>query len=202
MVGPVVVPETGGLDRREVVRALLQDRGDMLVVSGLGSPSYDLHAAGDHDGNYYLWGAMGGAALVGFGIAQAQPQRRVLVLTGDGEQLMGVGGLLTISVVQPRNLTIVVLDNGHFGETGMQTSHTGAGIDLAAIANTAGFRHSGVIRDMEAVRTLRDQLHQTTNGAGFYTVKVKAEPLPRSLPPRDAVHIKNRFRSYLGLPVT
>jgi thiamine pyrophosphate-dependent acetolactate synthase large subunit-like protein len=108
-------------------------------VTGLGSPSYDVHAAGDHDGNYYLWGAMGAAALVGFGLAQAQPDRTVLVVTGDGEQLMGLGGLATIAIAAPANLVIVVLDNGHYGETGMQRSHTGLGLDLAAIAKAAGF---------------------------------------------------------------
>ena len=75
-------------------------------------------AAGDHDANFYLWGAMGGAALIGLGLAMAQPDRPVAVFTGDGEQLMGVGGLLTIAVKKPGNLSVVVLDNGHFGEDG------------------------------------------------------------------------------------
>jgi thiamine pyrophosphate-dependent acetolactate synthase large subunit-like protein len=115
------------LQRRSVVQALLHERGDALVVSGLGSPSYDVFAAGDHPGNFYLWGAMGGAALVGMGLALAQPRRPVIVITGDGEQLMGLGGLATIAVRRPPNLSIVVLDNGHYGETGMQLSHAGAG---------------------------------------------------------------------------
>src|SRR5437016_14259852 len=122
------------LDRRAVVSALLRDRGDMLVVTGLGSSSYDVHSVGDVDTNYYLWGAMGSAALVGCGIAQAQPDRKVLVITGDGEQLMGLGGLATIGIAQPKNLSIVVIDNDHFGETGMQKSHTGFGLDLAKVA--------------------------------------------------------------------
>jgi thiamine pyrophosphate-dependent acetolactate synthase large subunit-like protein len=118
-------------DRREAVRALLTNRGDMLLVTGLGSASYDAFAAGDHDGSFYLWGAMGGAALVGLGLALAQPQRPVVVLTGDGEQLMGLGGLGTIASRKPGNLSIVVLDNGRFGETGMQVSHTSLGLALA-----------------------------------------------------------------------
>src|ERR1700712_2221865 len=116
--------EFGTLDRRQTVATLLADRGDLLVVSGLGSPTYDVFAAGDHDANFYLWGAMGGAALIGLGLALAQPSRPVAVITGDGEALMGVGGLLTIAVKQPPNLSIIVLDNGHFGETGMQLSHS------------------------------------------------------------------------------
>ena len=94
-------------------------------------------AAGDHDGNYYLWAAMGSAAMVGLGIATAQPDRPVLVLTGDGEMLMGFGALATIALRKPANLTIAVLDNGHFGETGMQESHAGRGIDLDRVARPA-----------------------------------------------------------------
>jgi len=120
----------GSLDRRAAVKALLADRGELLVVSGLGSSSYDLFDAGDHPGNFYLWGAMGGAAMVGLGLALAQPQRPVLVITGDGEQLMGIGSLLTVAVKKPGNLAIAVLDNGHFGETGMQMSHSGLGAKL------------------------------------------------------------------------
>src|ERR1700756_88993 len=143
--------DSRGLDRREAVAALLKDRGDHLVVCGLGSPGYDVHAAGDHDANYYLWGAMGAAALMGLGLAQATPERNVLVITGDGEQLMGLGGLATIAVAKPRNLTIVVIDNGHFGETGMQQSHTGCGLDLAAVARACGFSETGVAEDMAAI---------------------------------------------------
>src|SRR5580698_1523043 len=120
------------LDRRHFVRQLLIDRGDLLVVSGLGSATYDVAAAGDHPLNFYLWGAMGGAAMIGLGLALARPDRRVLVLTGDGEALMGLGSLATIGVKQPANLVVVVLDNEHYGETGMQPSHTRSGIDLAA----------------------------------------------------------------------
>lgn len=178
---------------------LLGDRGDLLVVTGLGSPAYDVHHAGDCDANYYLWGAMGGAAMIGLGLAQAQRDRPVLVITGDGEQLMGLGGLATIAVARPRNLTVVVLDNGHYGETGMQKSHTGCGIDLAAVAAACGFADTDVVDDLVGVAALRDKLHQTADGPRCYVLKVKAENQPRSLPPRDAVHLKNRFRAHLGL---
>jgi thiamine pyrophosphate-dependent acetolactate synthase large subunit-like protein len=189
------------LDRREAVAALLLERGDMLVVTGLGSPSYDVHATSDSDANFYLWGAMGSAALVGLGLAQAQPGRRVLVVTGDGEQLMGLGGLATIAIARPRNLAIAVLDNGHFGETGMQRSHTGLGLDLAAVAAACGI-DSAIVTDLPAVRAVRTKLHEPSDGPRLYVLKVKPENLPRSLPPRDAVHLKNRFRLRLGLPIT
>jgi len=193
-------PETVPLGRRAVVAALLKDRGDTLVVTGLGSATYDVHAAGDHDGNYYLWGAMGGAALVGLGIAQAQASRRVLVITGDGEQLMAFGALATIAVAKPKNLDIVVIDNQHFGETGMQGSHTGHGIDLATIAEVCGFATARTLTGMAEVEALAGTLQANAEGPRLFVIKVLPENPPRSLPSRDAVYIKNRFRAHLGLP--
>ncbi|MCB0219858.1 MAG: aldehyde dehydrogenase [Chrysiogenetes bacterium] len=195
MVSPVP------LDRRAAVAALLAGRGDLLVVAGLGSPAYDLHAAGDHDANFYLWGAMGGAALMGLGLAQARPERPVLVLTGDGEALMGLGGLATIAIAAPGNLTIAVIDNGHFGETGMQRSHTGRGLDLAAVAAACGFAEAGTVTDMAGVEALRARLRGPAEGPRLCVLKVEACNLPRSLPARDAVYLKNRFRAALGLGV-
>jgi len=200
-VRPVAKQSHPALDRRAAVAALLGDRGDLLVVTGLGSPSYDVHAAGDTDANYYLWGAMGAAALVGLGLAQAQADRTVLVITGDGEQLMGLGGLATIAVARPKNLVIAVVDNGHFGETGMQESHTARGIDLAAVAAACGFVDTRRIDDMAGVEAARGALHRPADGPRLFLLKVKAENLPRSMPARDAVHLKNRFRARLGLPV-
>ena len=189
------------LDRREAVATLLDGRGDLMVVAGLGSPAYDVHHAGDSDANYYLWGAMGGAAMVGLGLAQARRDRRVLVVTGDGEQLMGLGGLATIAVARPCNLAIVVLDNGHYGETGMQRSHTGCGLDLCAVAAACGFADTGVIYDLEALVALREKLRCIADGPRLYVLRVRPETPPRSLPPRDAVHLKNRFRAHLGMQI-
>ncbi|MBL8664257.1 MAG: hypothetical protein JNM29_15610 [Candidatus Odyssella sp.] len=190
------------LERRAAVAELLKERGELLVVAGLGSPAYDLHAAGDSDANFYLWGAMGSAALIGLGLAQAQPARKVLALTGDGEQLMGLGGLATIAVAKPKNLVVAVIDNGHFGETGMQASHTGRGLDLAAVAAAMGFAETRTVSDLAGVASLRAALHAAAAGPRLYVVKVAARNPPRSLPPRDAVHLKNRFRARLGLPVS
>lgn len=187
------------LDRREAVARLLAARDGALVVTGLGSPSYDVHAAGDSDDNYYLWGAMGGAALTGLGLAQAQPDKRVMVITGDGEMLMAFGAMATIAVAAPRNLDIIVLDNQHFGETGMQSSHTGHGIGLHKIAEAAGFADTGECRTLVEVADLAERLGQPAPGPRLFVLKIKAENLPRSLPPRDAVFIKNRFRAHLGL---
>jgi thiamine pyrophosphate-dependent acetolactate synthase large subunit-like protein len=195
----VVIAMPGVLERRDAVARLLADRGDALVVTGLGSPTYDVHAVGDHDANYYLWGAMGGAALVGFGLAQSQPGRRVIVITGDGEQLMALGGLATIAAARPTNLDIVVLDNEHYGETGMQTSHTGLGIDLAAIATAIGFADSRVVTTNTELAQLVSGRGAPSTGPRLAVVKIRPENLPRSMPSRDAVFIKNRFRAHLAL---
>ena len=127
------------LNRRDVVSRIVRDRGDALFVTGLGSATWDAAAAGDHRNNFYLWGGMGGAAATGLGLARAQPDRRVIVLTGDGEMLMGIGSLATIAVSAPSNLAVCVIDNQHYGETGMQETHTGHGVDLAGMAAAAGF---------------------------------------------------------------
>ncbi|MGO8723762.1 MAG: thiamine pyrophosphate-dependent enzyme [Acidimicrobiales bacterium] len=174
----------------------------MLVVSGLGSPSYDVYAAGDHEGNYYLWGAMGAASLVGLGLAQAQVDRTVVVVTGDGEQLMGLGGLATVAIAAPPNLVIVVLDNGHYGETGMQRSHTGFGLDIASVARAVGFADVRTIVDQAQVEEMAFSIREAASGPRFYAVKIRADILPRSLPPRDAVYGKNRLRMHLGFEVT
>lgn len=187
-----------GLHRRTVVAELLRDRGRLLVVTGLGSPAYDCMAAGDHDCNFYLWGAMGSAAMVGLGLASAQPTRPVLVVTGDGEMLMGLGALATIGQRPPANLTIAVLDNGHYGETGMQESHTGRGLELATVAGACGLVWSGVVADMAGVGALRERLH-ACQGASLASIKIAADEVARVLPPRDGVHLTNRLRAALGL---
>jgi thiamine pyrophosphate-dependent acetolactate synthase large subunit-like protein len=180
------------LDRRAFVRELLVNRNNLLVVTGLGSPTYDAAACGDHPLNFYLWGAMGSAAMIGLGLALAQPSRRVLVLTGDGEALMGMGSLATIGVKQPANLAIVVLDNQHYGETGMQASHTQAGIDLVAVAKACRFADGLHVSDMGEAGKVRDLVH---NGRGPLLVqaRITSDPTPRVLPTRDGHAIKLRF---------
>jgi thiamine pyrophosphate-dependent acetolactate synthase large subunit-like protein len=187
----------GTLDRRAVVSRLLEDRTDLLVVTGLGSASYDVMAAGDHENNYYLWAAMGSAAMVGLGLAMSQSDRQVLVITGDGEAMMGFGALATIAVQKPTNLVIAILDNGHFGETGMQISHAGFGIRIDQVAASLGYSWTKEIRDMAGVDEMYQQLRHR-DGLKLATIKVEAKNLRRVLPPRDGVYIKNRFRAALG----
>lgn len=189
---------SGTIERRAFVKELISLCPDALVVGGLGSSTYDMFAAGDRDQNFYLWGAMGGAAMIGLGLALAQPNKSVVVITGDGEQLMGLGALATINAQQPKNLTIVVLDNGHFGETGMQHSHSSLGTDLTAVSKACGIANSFKIKDASEVKTIQQHVVARA-GVAFAQVYVVADDLPRALPSRDGVHIKNRFRQTLGL---
>ena len=177
------------LQRRKVVSALLKDRKKLLVVAGLGSTAWDCTAAGDHDLTFPLWGAMGQAAMIGLGLALAQPKRRVLVITGDGEMLMGLGSLATIGVHKPANLTVVVIDNERYGETGMQHTHTAHGVDLAGVARACGFR----VFDF---KDHRNAIHEAP-GPNFAQVKVAAEKIPLVLPPREGALLKARFRRAL-----
>ncbi len=188
------------LERRSVMRKLVADRGDLLVVPGLGSTTYDLAAAGDHPLNFYLWGAMGGAAMIGLGLALAQPARRVLVATGDGEMLMGLGALATIAVQGPKNLAVVVIDNERYAETGLQETHTAHGCDLAGVAKAAGFASVLTVRT-EAELAAALPLLREGQGPMFATIKVTPERPPFVLPSNDGVYIKSRFRAaLLGTP--
>ncbi len=185
------------LERREFVRQLLIDRGDLLVVPGLGSATYDVAAAGDHPLNFYLWGAMGGTTMIGLGLALARPDRRVVAIPGDGDMLMGIGSLATIGVKQPNNLVVVVLDNAHYGETGMQPSHTNAGIDLVAMALACRFKQARAVSRIEEAGDVRALLHRG-QGPILINARIKAEDTPRVLPLRDGHAIKHRFIAALN----
>ena len=185
------------LQRREVVNFLLNQRDDLLVVAGLGAPAWDITAAGDHPLSFPLWGAMGGAAMIGLGLAMAQPKRNVLVVTGDGEMLMGLGSLAVIGAHKPANLSIVVLDNEHYGETGMQKTVTGLGVDLVGMAKSAGLAQSILVANKSDLENLRNEIYKkgkARSGTLFGQVKVGSDKLPLVLPPRDGVYLKNRFR--------
>jgi thiamine pyrophosphate-dependent acetolactate synthase large subunit-like protein len=184
------------LQRRDVVRKLLADRNDLLVVAGLGAPAWDVTDAGDHPLNFPLWGGMGGAVMIGLGLALAQPGRKVLVITGDGEMLMGLGSLATVGIMRPKNLSVVVLDNEVYGETGQQRTHTAYGVDLAATAGACGFVASSLVTAESDIAPLRKAIH-AGDGPLFAQIKVAAEQMPLVLPPRDGAHLKNRFREAL-----
>ena len=187
---------TATLHRREVVKALLADRRDLLVVAGLGSTAWDCTAAGDSPLTFPMWGGMGNAAMLGLGLALAQPGRRVLVITGDGEMLMGLGSLATVGVQGPHNLAIAVIDNERYGETGMQGTHTAHGVDLAVIALACRFCDASIVRHETEFEPARSALLGKT-GPILVQIKVAAESLPLALPPREGVLLQDRFRHAL-----
>ncbi|HVZ54966.1 MAG TPA: thiamine pyrophosphate-dependent enzyme [Pseudolabrys sp.] len=188
-----------GLERRAAMALLMAGRGDdLLVVPGLGSTTYDLAAAGDNNNNFYLWGAMGGAAMIGLGLALAQPERRVAVITGDGEMLMGLGSLATIALKKPKNLAVIVFDNGVYGETGMQASHTQSGADLLGVAKACGIHACMDVRDETDLEELARRLADLSETL-FARVVIRPDEPPRVLPLRDGVALKDRFRAAVGV---
>lgn len=199
------------LQRRPLVKQLLDGAGDdLLVIAGLGSSNWDITAAGDRPLNMPLWGSMGAPVGMGLGLALAQPTKRVLVITGDGDMLMSLGSLATVATQMPENLAIVVLDNEKFGETGNQATHTsprnngptdsGAGTDLAMIARGCGIADATTVREAgEVAEFVKDV--RTKKGPVFRLVKVMVEKLEFVMPPQDGAHLKDRFRqALLGHP--
>ena len=188
------------LDRRAVVKSLLADRKDALVVGGLGATTYDLAAAGDHARNFSLWGAMGGAVMIGLGLALAQPKLPVVVITGDGEMLMGMGSLATVGLQKPANLTIIVLDNECYGETGGQASHTQAATDLVGVAKSCGIADARTLETMGEIEAYAKSLQDIIAGPRFANVKIDSADVERVLSNRDGMFIITRFRGDLGFP--
>jgi thiamine pyrophosphate-dependent acetolactate synthase large subunit-like protein len=186
------------LERRSVVAALLEGRKDAIAVGGLGASTYDIAAAGDHDRNFYLWGAMGGAVMIGLGVALAQPELPVIVITGDGEMLMGMGSLATVGLQQPKNLTVIVLDNEVYGETGGQASHTGSSTDLVGVAKACGIEDARSLATMAEIKTFAATMQDVSIGPRFASIKIDSANLERVLASRDGGFIVSRIRGALG----
>ena len=186
------------LERRSVVSALLAGRKDAIVVGGLGASTYDIAAAGDHDRNFYLWGAMGGAVMIGLGVALAQPKLPVVVITGDGEMLMGIGSLATVGLQKPGNLTIIVLDNEVYGETGGQASHTASTADLVGVAKACGISDARTIATMAEIEAFTAPMQDVSRGPRFASIKIDNANLERVLASRDGSFIVTRIRGALG----
>ena len=185
------------LDRRDAVPALLGRHEDFLIVTGLAGTAKDI-AALTKDGahTFTMAGAMGAACAMGLGLALARPDKRVLVITGDGELLMNVGALATISVMNPANLSIVCVDNGHYGETGYQKSHTSLGVDLEKIAIGAGIKMTRTIgRESEIADGAR--LLRAGNGTAFVLLRVKPTDPPGFKRNMDASAVRIRFKTAL-----
>jgi thiamine pyrophosphate-dependent acetolactate synthase large subunit-like protein len=186
------------LGRREVVATLLRHRKDAIAVGGLGASTYDIAAAGDHERNLYLWGAMGGAVMIGLGLALAQPKLPVVVITGDGEMLMGMGSLATVGLQSPRNLSIVVLDNESYGETGGQVSHTASAADLVGVARACGIADARSLATLGEIETFANAMRDLSGGPRFANVKIDGANLERVMSSRDGMFILTRLRGSLG----
>jgi len=182
------------LERRKAIASLMANRPkDMFVVPGLGSTTYDMASLGEKDSDFYLWGAMGGAAMIGLGLALAKPKLKVAVITGDGEMLMGLGSLATIGVQRPPNLAVIVFDNGHYGETGMQPSHTDKGVDLVGVARACGIARAYDVEDQGGLEKIARELVALKETL-FARVRIAADDPPRVLPSKDGVELKLRLR--------
>ncbi|HEX3535445.1 MAG TPA: thiamine pyrophosphate-dependent enzyme [Stellaceae bacterium] len=185
------------LDRREAVPKLIGRHQDFLFVTGLAGTARDIAAlTGDGAHIYTMAGAMGGAAMIGLGLALARPDKRVLVATGDGEILMNLGALATIAVLNPANLVILVVDNGHYGETGYQKSHTSLGVDLEKIAAGSGIKRTGTVAT-EAEIAEGSHLLREGNGTAFLLLKVKPDDPPPFKRNMDPASCRVRFRTAL-----
>jgi len=185
----------GTLDRREVVAGLIKGRGDALIVTGLGSTCYDFGTQ-DHPNTFYLWGGMGAAAMLGLGLALAQPTRRVVVVTGDGEMLMGLGAFATIGAKSPKNFSLVVIDNEHYSETGMQPTHTQRGVSMTGVAKACNFPNAETIYTEQEMAKAVPEIFGGKELV-FRDIKVNTSRYPMSIKLRDGAHIKNRFRENL-----
>ncbi|MBN9005069.1 MAG: aldehyde dehydrogenase [Rhizobiales bacterium] len=190
--------KTNLLERRAVVATLLDGRKNAIAVGGLGASTYDIAAAGDHDRNFYLWGGMGGAVMIGLGLALAQPKTPVVVITGDGEMLMGIGSLATVALQKPANLSIVVLDNERYGETGGQASHTSGSVDLVGVARSCGIADARSIATMAEIAAFAASMQDVAAGPRFASVKIDGANLERVLANRDGTFIVSRIRQSLG----
>jgi phosphonopyruvate decarboxylase len=185
------------LDRTHAVPAIVGAHEDFLIVTGLAGTSKEFgHMTRDGDHLFSMAGAMGAACSVGLGLALAQPDRKVLVATGDGELLMNVGSLATVSVHNPPNLSILCVDNGHYGETGYQLSHTSLGVDLEKMAAGAGIKATRTVETedqiAEGARVLRE-----SNGTSFVLLRVKPTNPPAFKRNMRANECRARFRNAL-----
>lgn len=186
------------IQRRAFVAELLQRRGNALVIPGLGSATWDCFAAGDSPEHLYTWGGMGLAVPTALGVALAQPARRVLAMTGDGEMMMGIGSLAVVADQGPANLAILVLDNESFGETGRQTGLTAGRTDIAAVARGFGIARTLTVTEQGQVAELAEFLFQG-EGPGLAVAKIALSEDPWRLPEKDGGTIARRFRLALGL---
>lgn len=182
------------LDRIDAVPKIIGKPGDVLFVAGLAGTSKDLaHITNDGPNFYGMAGAMGAAVSMGLGLALARPDRKVVVATGDGELLMNIGALATVSIMNPPNLSILCVDNGHYGETGYQLSHTSLGVDLEQMAIGAGIKSTMTVESEDQIAAGARMLRES-NGTCFVLLRVKPTDPPKFKRDLDPAATRVRFR--------
>lgn len=189
------------LDRREAVPALVGNPDDFLIISGLAGTVYDMTSLTNNGNNFFgLGGAMGAACMMGLGLALAQPNKKVLVATGDGELLMSLGSLATIGVINPPNLSIICVDNGHYGETGYQKTHTYRGVDIEKFAQGARIKKTCTVTKQEQIPDAARMLREGGD-TSFVLLSVKPTDAPKVKLNLQGDVCRFRFRrTLLGTP--
>jgi thiamine pyrophosphate-dependent acetolactate synthase large subunit-like protein len=184
------------LHRADLTKRLVGKLRDQAVVAGIGNANFDLYAAGHRAQNFYMLGSMGLACPIALGVALAQPERGVIALEGDGSLLMSLGCLATIATVAPRNLTIIVWDNGIYQITGKQPTATSYTTDIVAVARGAGIPNSSWIQDEAHFEEL---ISRGFEQGGPVLLAAKIDDKPGVIqPPRDPALVRNRFMKGLG----
>ena len=190
--------QVGTLERAIAVPQIVGDPKDFLIVAGVAGTSMDtVSMCGMQASNFAFAAAMGSAVAMGLGLALAQPEKKVLVITGDGELLMNVGSLATVAMINPPNLSILCVDNGHYWETGGQTSHTALVTDLAAMAAGAGIPAVTTVTQ-ESEFSQAAALLRSDGNSSFVLLKVKPGEPPRARRAAEPGFIKTRFRMALA----
>ena len=185
------------LSRAELTKRLVAKlTHEEAVVAGIGNTNFDLYAAGHRPQNFYMLGSMGLACPIALGVALAQPERGVIALEGDGSILMSLGCLATIGMIKPRNLTIVIMDNGIYQITGKQRAATAGTADIVAIARGAGIANSHWVRDEAHFEEL---IARKFDEGGPMLLAAKIDDKPGTAQtPRDPALIRHRFMQGLG----
>lgn len=172
--------------RYEAIKDIMKSIEDELVVCNIGFPSRELYEINDRDENFYMIGSMGLASSIGFGLALARPDKDVVVIDGDGSLLMNMGSLVTIFASNPRNLTLIVIDNGAYGSTGNQDTYAQL-IDFVDIAKSVGFKNSYDFNDIDLRQVIE------SDDASFIVYKTEAGNSTAPIIDLTPIEIKKRF---------
>ena len=186
------------MDRLDLTSRLVAKlKHEEAVIGGIGNTNFDLWAAGHRPQNFYMLGSMGLAFPIALGVALAQPKRRVFALEGDGSLLMQLGALSTIATLKPKNLTMIVMDNGIYQITGAQPTPGAAVADIVAIAVASGLTDSVWAADEEDFERLLDQSMSATRPT-LIGVRIDDKPGVGATR-RDPVQIRERFMLGMGV---